>query len=416
MREIEAETMEENPPIFREYVAAKPAERALLDKQFRNMKTNARLLTKAIWYQWRMRLLEGLQQSLKETTQGLNQDEEVLRKQHVTLEGSLNQAQQQRKRLEQEHAALRARASELAGCEPGDLEAARQRLSTVSQEIESQSHTLEQSLEASRDIEQAIAAAREAKNEAQASTKEAQRQREDYRLWSVAEVKAAQSRVDDIAKSSGWRVKAANGSKLTLEYQGELLLSFDTLAFLPASEKTQSAKTSPGLVLAYSPAKWRKGGETQASNEPSTTHHFFLQLLRAHLHSLDPQAAHATSLLKVVEAGWRLACCVSGQIKQLNRRVGITHVSIASNEKLVVETNFLLPTSQSKVNVVFRIAAAAVSSDVHGGVSVAASCAYGKPFDESGMRKVLRKKAGETLSDMRWADAVETLREWLQRR
>src|SRR5580700_2650781 len=85
VREIENETFEENPPLFREYILATPDIRVLMDSQFKNVKTHARLLSKAMWYEWRMKLLDGLKVGLHKISEGMDADGEILHHQQELL-------------------------------------------------------------------------------------------------------------------------------------------------------------------------------------------------------------------------------------------------------------------------------------------------------------------------------------------
>ena len=78
VKEIETDTFEENPPLFREYMSAAPDVKALMDNQFKNVKTHARLLSKAMWYEWRMKLQDGLEAGLLRISEGLDADEQLL--------------------------------------------------------------------------------------------------------------------------------------------------------------------------------------------------------------------------------------------------------------------------------------------------------------------------------------------------
>ena len=409
VKEIESETLDDNPAIFKEYTTANPSTRAALDNQFKNMKTNARLLSKATWYEWRMKLLDGLQESLKDTTQGLQADDEALAKQFDVVEHALKESQEKREALEQEHRVLRARADELAGCDPEDLETARQRLQTVNEEIKSHSHDIEGQHESISDLDQQIAAAKKAKESASAATKDAYRQREASRGWSTAEIAKVQTRVNELVRTSGWKILGASGTQLHLEFEGVLELAFNAAAYLPLVQTHMDAKanTSPALSLTYAP----KG---QRRQDPSTTQRFFLQLLRAHLHSLDPAETHASVLLRVVAAGWESASRVEAQIKCLRRRCGVTVERIAGDEKLEVETVVLVPTSESRVDVTFGVDVAVKGEEVEASIGVRAETAYGRRVERAEMEKGLRKRVGGILGGSgersEWTGAVESLK------
>ena len=377
------------------------------------MKTNARLLSKATWYEWRMKLLEGLQESLKETMQGLALDDEALRKQTTVIQEALNAAQQQRQSLEQERQILRTRADELASHDPEDLELARQRLETVNSEITSYSHKLESTLEAVADIDTTIINTRHAKSVASSHTKTAQTQLEQSRGWSATEVQAVEKRVAQLQQESGWQITGAQGTVLTLSYKKEVLLRVNPTAFGASAEGDVDTE----LSLTYA-----------MEGEPSTTQRFFLQLLRAHLHSLDPRGVKVGLLLKAVKDGWELAGRIGEEIQMLERRGGVTTVNIVGDDRLRVETNILVPNVLGKVVLGVEVVVSAsgggvaggnsaVDARAHGGVHVAYENEKGilatkQTEMEKGVQKLV-KGTVESEESLGWASAAGGLKVWL---
>ena len=174
--------------MFREYQASTPSDRTVMDNQFKNMKTNARLLSKATWYEWRMKLLDGLRESLAEIVAGMDGDDKVLWGQEEVLSPMLEPVMNKREALRSQCEEVKARAEELASCDPEDLKAARQRLVEVDRETSEKEALIEEHKRSMEEMDAAIEAAQEAKVECQAATKEAARLREECRGWSAAEV------------------------------------------------------------------------------------------------------------------------------------------------------------------------------------------------------------------------------------
>lgn len=188
VREIEADTFEENPPLFREYMSASPAERAVMDDQFRNMKIHARLLSKGTWYEWRMKLLEGLKEGLGGHLEGMQKDDAVLSRQEKVIEPALAAARAENVRLEVECATLRKQADQFPECDREELRVARIQLGSLNEQVLSKKKAVAE-LKAKLDTNKiAIGKAQAAKTECQEIIKEAQRIREACRGWSVAEV------------------------------------------------------------------------------------------------------------------------------------------------------------------------------------------------------------------------------------
>lgn len=135
VREIEAEALENQPPLFTEYLAAPPSERAIMDNQFKNMKTNARLQSKSGWYSWRTQLLHDLMEGLKETSGSLDKDEAELVPQEEMVRADLPKLQTRHDMLEKECARMRDHAARFAGTDKKQLQTVRKRLIRIDDDI-----------------------------------------------------------------------------------------------------------------------------------------------------------------------------------------------------------------------------------------------------------------------------------------
>ena len=71
VNQIEEETLIDNPLLFKEYFSAALDVRAIMDSQFKLLKTYARHQAKAVWYDWRQKLLTGVKDSLSKNHAGL---------------------------------------------------------------------------------------------------------------------------------------------------------------------------------------------------------------------------------------------------------------------------------------------------------------------------------------------------------
>lgn len=184
------ETLEDNPPLFREYMSATPEFKLLMDNQFKNVKTHARLLSKAMWYEWRMKLQEGLKEGLDRTVEGFQSDEQILRKQRELIDSALPGMVAQLESLQREHRALDEAARELADCDPEELEAARERLTAANDDVAVKRRAIaalrEDLRESEADVEELVGR----KVECLAEIKEAERVREECRGWSSGEIMA----------------------------------------------------------------------------------------------------------------------------------------------------------------------------------------------------------------------------------
>lgn len=195
VREIETETFEENPPLFREYISASPDFKILMDNQFKNVKTHARLLSKAMWYEWRMKLQDGLKEGLLRTGEGMASDDKRLRKQQDLLESVVPALVKQYEELEREHQDLETFAHELADCNPDDLEAARSELVAVDDDIEARMQNIAELRQQLQETESSIGELSGQKQHCLDEIKEAQKIREECRGWSSTEISALKGKL-----------------------------------------------------------------------------------------------------------------------------------------------------------------------------------------------------------------------------
>ncbi|KAK3301078.1 uncharacterized protein B0H64DRAFT_303606, partial [Chaetomium fimeti] len=188
VHEIETETFEENPPLFREYMTASPEFKVLMDNQFKNVKTHARLLSKAMWYEWRMKLQDGLKEGLLKTAEGMDNDDKLLSKQQELIASILPDMVKRFEALELEHGDLEAVAQELADCDPQDLEDARSELASVDKSIEEKTRKLAELRRELDESVQGFEALTQQKQQYLEEIREADKIREECRGWSSEEI------------------------------------------------------------------------------------------------------------------------------------------------------------------------------------------------------------------------------------
>ncbi|KAL2178754.1 uncharacterized protein P884DRAFT_196911 [Thermothelomyces heterothallicus CBS 202.75] len=188
VREIETETFEENPPLFKEYMTASPEFKVLMDNQFKNVKTHARLLSKAMWYEWRMKLQDGLKEGLLKTAEGMDEDDRLLAKQQELLSSVLPDMVKRLEALELEHQELEAVARELADSDPQDLEDARAELVAVDKSMEEKTRKLRQLRRELDESVQGLESLTQQKQQYLEEIRQADKIREECRGWSSEEV------------------------------------------------------------------------------------------------------------------------------------------------------------------------------------------------------------------------------------
>lgn len=196
VREIEADTFEDNPPLFREYISAPPDIKSIMDNQFKNVKTHARLLSKAMWYEWRMKLLDGLKDGLLRVGEGLDEDDKLLAQQQRILDSVLPGLVQEHDRLGADRQMLQAQADELASCDQEELQHARDNLIAVEKDVQTKQQMVEDLQRELRQQEEGFENAVERNQQCLEEIKKAEKIRQEYRGWSPSEVAALQGRSD----------------------------------------------------------------------------------------------------------------------------------------------------------------------------------------------------------------------------
>lgn len=194
VKEIEKETFEENPRLFGEYTSAPPNVKALMDNQFKNVKTQARLLSKAMWYEWRMKLQDGLKEGLVKIAEGMQRDSKLLQGQQDLLASVLPAVVARHDSLQEEDDNLQQAAREMADCDPAELELARQELEVLEEDVATKRQHI---AELKGQLETSAAEVEELslkKTKCLAEMEEWEAMREKYRGWTSREVNALKGR------------------------------------------------------------------------------------------------------------------------------------------------------------------------------------------------------------------------------
>lgn len=182
--------MEENPPLFREYMSASPGVRAIMDNQFKNIKAHARGESKRTWYEWRSKLFDGLKKGLVGIREGMVEDDKLLEQQEDLLQTRIPELVEKHASLRTQAEMMQAHAEEVANCNQDELRQTRSRLLAKEEEIEAKKKLLTDLQAQLQGLEQGIEQVQEQISEYRAEIQEAERVTNDNRGWSFAEVKA----------------------------------------------------------------------------------------------------------------------------------------------------------------------------------------------------------------------------------
>lgn len=331
IRSIEAETYAENPPLFREYATAAPDIRLMMDNQFRNVKTHARLLSKATWYEWRMKLLEGLKDGLNRHVDEMKADGGLLSKYEELLNSVVPELVQRHSSLEEQASTMQQLADEMENCDQEELRGARQRLSTIDDEIASKKRQLEGMQKDVEDKTDAIDAGTELKTEFVAQIQEAERVKQECRGWSAKEISDLKVSVRTIERQTGWTIMSASASEagpvLTMSYRNLLNLTFHPGAFHIETAKSSGGKPNMPLELVHRPVETKSAVPSRLSPIGSLV----LKSLQKHLNNVQQSQTTPTQLLRFISEAWNLGLKLEEEARMLGF-CGVTKSILSDDE------------------------------------------------------------------------------------
>ena len=171
-------------------MTAAPDIRLLMDNQFRNVKTHARFLSKATWYEWRMKLLEGLKEGLDQHYGQMKEDEQLVSKYEALLDEAVPALENKHTSLQGEATSLQQMADEMENCDQDELRDSREKLAQIDEEIAAKKQELQAMQEEVQDRTDTIDTGAELKAEFVAQIQEAERVKEECRGWSAKEINA----------------------------------------------------------------------------------------------------------------------------------------------------------------------------------------------------------------------------------
>ncbi|GKU20284.1 unnamed protein product [Fusarium langsethiae] len=398
VKEIETDTFEDNPQLFKEYMAAAPDVKTLMDKQFMNVKNHARLLSKAMWYEWRMKLQEGLKQGLVGIDEGMEADKELLDKQKSLLDSVLPAIVDRYKSLVEESDNLEEVARELADCDPADLEAARDELASLDEDVEYKKKRIAELREQFQASEVEVEDLAIQKQNCIDDIAESERIREECRGWTSKEVNSLKARVDAIEKQHGWTVTGISGTVLSMSYKREIEIVFDIAAF-------QEHQPNSTIDL------WYIAVNREQNPLPKTAEkEFFLQTIRDYARALPHNRTEVSHLLRSIQTAWNKANFVSSQIERLNATFPTT-VQRTSDSSISITTSLLLVPLESRVEVKFNLQTQTDGDGLEMNLKPEAKVVYGEHFNVSKVADFLATRIGKAVGagEEQWGDVMVEL-------
>ncbi|KAI1106212.1 Spc7-domain-containing protein [Jackrogersella minutella] len=408
VREIETETLEENPPLFKEYVSAPPEHKQYMDNQFKNVKTHARLLSKAMWYEWRMKLQDGLKEGLDKIAEGMEDDEQLLHKEQELLDSMLPKLAERFESLELEHDNLQSAALELADCDPKDLQAARSELTDVDADIEAKMQEIEKLRQQLSETESGISEFSQKKEEYISDIKKAEKVREECRGWTSSEVSSLKARVEEIEREHGWTITGVNGTALSMTYRKEIELVFDVVSFKGLKP------TNSRIDL------WYIAANRERDPKPSTPEkEFFIQCIRDHIRGLVQSQTKIKDLLDMVSAAWKRANHVARDVRLVDCTYR-TNVTKTSDSSIAFRAIMLINAVKTRIDIFLNLHGRSTPNGIEVTIVPEARVIYGEQFKVDNIVEFLTTRIGsrvitkEEKNDVEsWSDVILELQERL---
>ncbi|KOS19737.1 Kinetochore protein spc7 [Escovopsis weberi] len=397
VKEIETETFEENPMLFQEYMAATPDVKALMDNQFKNVKTHARHLSKAMWYEWRMKLQDGLKEGLMSIAEGMEGDEKLLAQQEELLASVMPGLTSRHEALQKESRRLEQIAKEMAESDPAELQAARDELVALDDDIAQKQALIEKLRKGLEESDAEVEELAAQKQQCLGDIKEAESIREECRGWTCTEVNSFKDRVDAIERKHGWTVTGISGSILSMTYKREIELVLDAASFEPGRPASR-------IDL------WYIGDRREHKAQAKTVEReFFLQCIRDHVRGLPQGQTKMSSVLERVGRAWDKARLVSRQVERINVSFP-TRVAKSSDSSIAVTSSLLLRPLETRVEITLRLSGRGGAAGVGVDVSSEARVVYGEQFNEGKVGEFLATRIGSSVGPgEEWSSVVTEL-------
>ena len=425
VREIEKDTLEDNPALFHEYICAPPDVREIMDNQFKNIKVHARHESKASWYEWRSKLFDGLKSGLVVIHEGLLQDDKILGEREKLLLEEVTPIIEKHAALRENAEMLQSQVDELANCDQVALQAARRSLSQREQDIKEKKQLLTRLQAEFAQGKQDIIEIEERRIETVAEIKEANRVADENRGWTFGEVKALKGTarlvlnsgrlicldaVNILENRTGWSLSTCDATNLTFAYQETLFLS----VVADLSESPVKLKSQEPVSLSYEPKN-----DSPVATEPPTIYRFLLQNLKARLSALPHSSPlpDLRSVLSFVSSGWDLAQSILAETARVRAKFHTTE-QILDDSTLLAQSMILLRAPEetdapSKLYAQIIIKIQGESTQVSSKIDFKIKTVYGKEFKEENMIKFVKsriKGSSSQTSTSGWKEALVDLK------
>lgn len=336
IKEIDDDACEDNPLLFKEYVDAPTELRAVMDSQFKNIKTHARLEAKGVWYDWRRTLIDNIMEKLLPISDGLQKDVKTVENGVAVLNSVMPELVKNWEKTKREFDKIEKLKQRIEKDDPQKLQEAREKLPALFNTIINMRQEGAKKREEAKKIDAEIREKEAQKAQLIASIEEAERIQEMNRSLNEDDIKSWRSRCNDLEKDSGWSIsKVLSDGRLELLFRRELRVQCDP-----------NGRSVPSVE--YVPPTNKK--VSQCKPLPAVEYSFFV----SGLNSLLENERSPKTVLKTVSNYWAQAKQILKNIQCL-RKTHYTEASIGDNGALIIKAIVLVPLLKSKMIVEYGI-------------------------------------------------------------
>lgn len=357
--QLEAETLEENPLLFREYIEASADTKQVMSSQFKLIKSYARQQAKSVWYDWRTQLTNGVHEALKKNLKSLQDDQKVVESKRPAVEKAYNDISSKYMEMRNKLERMRKRADELANCDRDEFLAAQERLSTRKRDLASAQKSLEEQTNQVRDYRELVESQLQEKRKLQDSIQAAEKIRLANKRIDLEDIAHLRDKFMTIQKCMDFNQCTLSGSVLEGIVQGTLRVRIDLKANEIATEPI-SQPTDDSLCLSF-------------LNKQITSH--------------DEKTTPLVERLNNIRKLWHQANRMNSEINlyRLQHIISFSEETLDNEPALVLSTRLFSETpTPSKMFVKIRIKGSSVAtypSQIQGNITL--SVVYGEQWGKS---------------------------------
>lgn len=225
LEQYDIDISEDNPPVVREYLAASDEDKGFFELTIKNLKTNAHLVAREKWYDWRQSIVNQLKPAVNQYLENLKEDHFRIQALRTKTAEVLPKLREQYERLQEELANERIEVAKVEECDAEELK-------ELKAGIAEQSLIINGSLSEKTEQEQKLSSLelKHAELKAQRKTilaaiKIAKREIDQQKGFTKGDLLTLQEQLRSLEHLHLWRIKTLQHDELVFTYDNEVSFS-----------------------------------------------------------------------------------------------------------------------------------------------------------------------------------------------